>query len=490
MSVLKILKNSLVYGLGTFLINATGFLLIPFYTRFLTPNDYGIVSTLGIIVIIFTTFYLLGQDSAVARFFFDYKDEKNRRRYFSTIWFFSIGFSLLLSILLTFFGRPIFERIFREINFYPFGVIVIWTCFFSLFEALPLAIFRSEEKALRFSMVTYFSFLVRIGLLIYFIAFLKRGALGKLQAELLWAALFSIFFIILMQRYINFRFSFKDLNSSLKFGLPLVPHDLSLWSLNLADRLFLQYLISFRAVGIYALGYNLSLIINFVSTSIGKAWTPHFFGSAHQKETKDDYAKMSTYYMAIVVLVGLGLAVLSRELIVILSTPNYYEAAKIVPIAVLGYIFHSFYKVTARILHYVKKTRFIGYSTFSAAILNTILNYILIKRHGIMGAAWATLISFAFLSLVSFIYSRAFYQVRFEKTRLFKIFAVGSAIYFLSKWIQLDSLYFSLFVKSALVLVFPLFLYFTNFFTQEEKLKFSLIRGRVTHNLLKVFAKV
>jgi O-antigen/teichoic acid export membrane protein len=488
MSIFKIFKNSLIYGLGTFLINATGFLLIPFYTRFLSAKDYGIVSTLGILVVIFTTFYLLGQNSAVARFFFDYKDEHQRRQYFSTIWFFLIGFSLLISILLTFFGKPIFENTFREISFYPFGVIVIWTCFFSVFSALPLAIFRSQERVLRFSIITYLSFLMRIGLLIYFIAFLKKGAIGKLQAELLWAALFCIFFIILMQRYLSFRFSLKDLKSSLKFGLPLVPHELSLWSLNLADRIFLQYLISFRIVGIYALGYNLSLIVNFISTSIGKAWTPHFFGNADQKDAKDAYAKMSTYYTAIIVLVGLALTVLSKELVVLLSTPNYYKAAKIIPVAVLGYIFHSFYKVNSRILHYVKKTTFIGYSTVSAAILNIILNFILIRHFGMMGAAWATLISFIFLFCITFNYSRIFYSVRFEKIRIFKIFIIGLVIYYLSRWIQMDILAVVLVIKLILILFFPLGLYLTNFFTQEEKNKFNLFRVKVIHNLAKVFS--
>lgn len=489
MSVSKIIKNSLIYGMGTFLINATGFLLIPFYTRFLSTKDYGIVSTLSILVTIFTTLYLLGQRSASARFFFDYKDEHQRRRYFSTIWFFLVGFTLLISTLLTLFAKPIFDKIFKEISFYPYGVIVIWTCFFSLFPVLPLSIFRSEEKALRFSLVTYFSFLVRVGSLIYFIAVLKKGALGKLQAELLWAALLCIFFIILMQKYVNFKFSFKDLSSSLKFGLPLVPHEMSLWSLNLADRLLLQYLISFRAVGIYALGYNLSLILNFISTSIGKAWTPRFFSSAHRKEAKGTYARMSTYYVGIVVLTGLAVAILSKELIVFLSTPAYYEAAKIIPIAVLGYVFHSFYKVNSRILHYVKKTMFIGYSTAFSAILNIILNFILIRRFGMMGAAWATLISFAFLFGITFGYSRIFYPVSFEKVRLFKIFAVGLLIYCLSRWIQTGTLFVDLFIKLGLVLFFPVGLYLTNFFTQKEREKFNLFRMKISHNLLKVFAK-
>jgi len=342
---------------------------------------------------------------------------------------------------------------------------------------------------LHFSLVTYMSFLVRVGFLIYFIAFLKRGALGKLQGELLWAGILCIFFIILMKRYLNLRFSFKDLKPSLKFGLPLVPHELSLWSLNLADRLLLQFLISFRAVGIYALGYNISLILNFISTSIGKAWTPRFFSTAHQKEAKDTYARMSTYYAGIVVLTGLGLAVLSKELIVFLSTPAYYEAAKVIPIAVLGYVFHSFYKINSRLLHYVKKTKFIGYSTISSAILNIILNFILIKRFGMMGAAWATLISFAILSGITFSYSRRFYPVNFEKDRLFKILAVGTAIYCLSLWIQTGTLLVDFFIKLALVLFFPFGLYLTHFFTQKEKEKFNLFRMKISHNLLKVFVK-
>lgn len=489
MSSLKIFKNSAVYGIGTFLINTTGFLLIPFYTRFLTTEDYGIVSTLGVLITVLTTLYFLGQDSSVSRFFFDYKDELRRRRYFSSIWFFMIFLCLTASILLSIFGKPIFKMIFKEIDFNPYGIIVIWTCFFSFFESIPMAILRAEEKALKFSLINYVSFIVKVGLLIYFIAFLKRGALGKIQADLIWATLFGIFFIVLMRKYITLNFSFTNLKSSLRFGLPLVPHDLSLWALNLADRLIMQHMLSFKAVGIYSLGYNLPLMLNFISNSIGKAWTPHFFGNAEKKDARTSYARMSTYYALLMVSAGLFLAVFSRELIVLLSQPDYYEAAKVVPIVAAAYILHSLYKVNCRILHYVKKTNFIGYSTVSSAILNLTLNFILIKRMGMIGAAWATFISFVFLLVITFYYSQIFYKVKFEAGRLLKVSVAAVVLYFLSNFVRSGNLGLDIFIKLLIFTAFPISLFAMRFLYADEKDKIRLLVSNRKYFLDELFKK-
>jgi O-antigen/teichoic acid export membrane protein len=475
----EIFRHSAFYGLGDLLKNACGFLLIPLYTRFLSPAHYGIVATLSVFTYLAITTFSVGQQDAALRFYFEYDDAAQKRKAISSIWWFLIATFSAGSFTLYYYGESFFGVFFPKIPFYPYGILSVGIIFFSGFGVICLSLLRAQERSISYSLLNFFGFLLNVLIIIYFVAVKKQGALGKLRADLFYYALIALVFVVVLRSMVGFEFSFSALKKTLAYGLPLVPHQIALWSLNLVDRICLGWFKDMGTVGLYSLGYNLALAVSFASSSLGMAWTPSFFKVAHQEESKAQFARFTTYYTLIVVSVTLVLSLFAQECVRIIATPKYYGASVVMAIAAWGYLFHAFYKVSVRVLSYAKKTLVIGASTIISALLNLGLNILLIPRYGMLGAAWATLVSFLFLAVVAFFFAQRFYPVRFERARLTKIFAAALCAYALAGAAFLFSpgprAFFA--CKVFCFVLFAVIVYGTGFFNEHER---RLIKNLLT----------
>jgi len=370
----------------------------------------------------------MGQSDAALRFYFENASEQERRKTVASMWWLVLAVFSVGSLCLYVYGNALFGMIFPKISFYPYGAIAVGTIFFSAFGVICLATLRAQERSLAYSAVNFLGFLCNVSIVIYFVVCRKEGALGKLKADLVYSACIAIVFVIIMRRLAGMTFSFNVAKRALLYGLPLVPHQISLWSLNLVDRICLGFFKDLESVGLYSLGYNVALAVSFISSSIGMAWTPSFFKTAHEHDAKEKFARFTTYYACAVVSAAVGLTLFSHEIIRLMATPRYYQASIVIALAAWGYLFHAFYKVAARVLSYVKKTFYLGLSTALSAALNLVLNIALIPRFGMLGAAWATLIAFLFLACISFFFMQRFYPIRFETVRLLKLAASALAV--------------------------------------------------------------
>ena len=471
----NIFKNSFFYTLGDFLKNTAVFLLLPIYTRFLTPGDYGIVAMISSVAAFLSTFLMMGQSDAVMRFYFDSRNKEEKKTYISTILFFCIGVFLAFALLMTFFFERLFNLLFPGMPFKPYGLILCWTVFFSVFEMISFTLLKTEEKAIKFSVYNLLGFIVNTCIVLLFVVRFRMGAFGKVSADLLYAVIASVFFLSLIKGYLALRFSFRAIKETLKFGVPLILHQLSLWIINLSDRYCLQLFGSLGMVGIYSIGYNIAFPINFLSSSIGMAWTPFFFKTAGKEAAKAHFSRMTTYYTVITMFVTLVIAVFAKEAICIFTTKGYYEASRVIPVVALSYFFHALYKISTRILVYVKQTAKLSLCTMISAIINIVLNILWIPRYGIMGAAWATLFSFAFLFLVSYLFARKYYQVPFEYAKMAFVFALSTLAYFSSGLMKIDIFGLSIAYKIALLLVYAIVIYRSFFLSTEERKKLKLI---------------
>lgn len=470
----KIFKNSFFYTAGEFLKNTAAFLLVPVYTRYLSTGDYGIVAMISAAAAFISTFLMLGQSDAVMRFYFDIKNDEERKECVSSIFYFCVFVFSCFSLLVAFFGERYFNRFFPGMPFMPFGIILAWTVFFSVFEAFAFSVLKTEERAAGFSLFNLIGFIANTLLIILLVVRFKLGAFGKTFADLLYAAVASVFFIYLIRRYLVPRFSFRLIKRSLSFGLPLTAHQVSLWVINLSDRYCLQLFGSLSMAGIYSIGYNVSFPINFLSSSIGMAWSPFFFRTAQDKGARLHFARMSTYYFVITVYTALAIAVFAQEIVKALTTRPYYAAYTVIPVVALSYFFHALYKISTRLLVYAKQTARLSLCTIASAVMNIALNILWIPRHGMMGAAWATLVSFLFLFLASFFFSRKYYHVPFEYAKLSLVFIFTLAVYFISGMIKSGQIITAVIYKTMLLGAYGLILYNSGVIGTDEKKKLRL----------------
>lgn len=462
--------QSLIYGIGGMLPKAIGFLLLPLYTRLLSPADYGILAFTSTLSAVIQIFFELGISGAITRFYYDFLDRKNElRSYLGTIWIFLTALSFTLAILLSLFGDTLFTALFKETSFYPYGFLTIWISFFTVASTIPLMLFRVREQPKYYVLMTVGRFLVMTLAIIYFVAVLRQGAAGSLRGQLLAGMLFFIPFTFITIRNSNWSIRSNYLKATLIFSLPLVPHLLSGWALSVSDRIILERYVSLDQLGLYSLGYRMAMILDILLTSINMAWSPYFFRlSASEEDAPQTIARITTYFSITMMAFGLIVAVLSQDVIRIMADAAFWGAYQIVPIVVIAFLSHGFYFMLVNQLFFAKATRRLALFTVISASTNIILNVWLVPQFGIIAAAWNTVIGYTLLAILVYFESRRVYPIPYEYKRIGIVLLAGLATYFLGIQINLANPYLSIAIRSLSLLAFPIFLFIFGFLSPRE----------------------
>ena len=438
MNTNKLIKNSAIYTIGDLLPRLISVLMIPIYTNvnYLSMNQKGIVDAIMPITSIFSTFYLLGLNGALNRFYYSDKEEEKRKVLISTLWIFLFVYTLILSIGLILFGQGLSNLIFKGIPYNPFFKLMIVNCFFSTFTMMPLTLFRMKEQALRFGIFNILMTLLNVSFCIYFVVFLKQGAAGNIKGYIWCNFVFSTIYLILTFKDLKFKFSLPILKESLNYGIPLIPHAIGGWIINASDRWFLQQYRELSEVAIYSLAYQIGSLLDFLVGAINKAYVPFFFKTIDVD--KDKYAKtifedILTYYSVLILSLGLGVAMFSKEVITILAhSNNYIVAYKIIPLITLVSITHGYYYMSVNSIFYTKKTKFLAIVTTISAIINIVLNFILVPKYGMYAAAFTTLVAYLFASITTYIVAQKCYYIKWHWKIIIMNMAICLAAYFAS----------------------------------------------------------
>ncbi len=454
----RLIRGSGIYAFGKILPKAIRFLLIPLYTRFLTTSDYGIVAVVSIITNMMIIILPMGLPAAVTRHYFDYtKDSKEFRDYLGSvlIFFLLVGFSVVLG--LTFFGKPIFENLFSKVPFSPYIKLALWTSLFISIGTIPLNLYWVKEQAVKYISFRLVSFLLTTGLIIYFVVVLREGALGKIKGAFYASLIFSVIYLILTIRKSNITISKAKLLSALTFGLPLVPNALSTLILSSADRILLERISTLSEVGLYNIGYQIGGVFNLIMISIIYAWEPIYYTIAKNEavhEAKRIFSRIATLYIAFGSILAAGVILFSREIVCLITTEPFYASYRVVPVIAAGYLIHVIYFMSIRALYLKKKTYIIAPLTGLAAIINIGLNILWIPEYGMMGAAYATLISFLVQTIITHISAQRIYRIPYDHRNLLRIIALSGGVFFMNHFLNFDSIWITLVVKSCIFLTF------------------------------------
>ena len=257
---------------------------------------------------------------------------------------------------------------------------------------------------------------------------------------------------------------------SLKFGIPLIPHTLAGWILTLIDRIFLNNYQSIAIVGLYSLGYQFGMIMSLITTSINFAWAPFFMSTAKEKgeDAKPIFKQLTTYYMMAIIFIGLAISMFAKDVIFLMTTPEYYESYKIIPIIIGSYVLNGMYFMIVNQIFYTKQTKYLPIATVGSALINIVLNYLWIPEYGMIGAAYATLFSFAFALIFTWIISYRVYPIHYEYKRIVKIIGAACVVFIISSNISYVNILLDMAFKSIILMLFPISLIITGVITKSE----------------------
>ncbi|MFY0698227.1 hypothetical protein A8B79_10365 [Balneola sp. EhC07] len=459
----QLIKNSFFYTLGNVLPKVASFFLLPLYTSYLSTEEYGIINSLlalnGVLVIFFT----FSLSRSIFRLIYDY-NEKEREEFLGTL---AVTIFLLASLatILLFVGSPIVSLIYSSISFYPYFALAIGASFFSVFSNIPLAYLQVKEKAKNYVSLSLLHFIVTNLGITFFVVGLEAGAVGYLQGYLLGEVVMALIYVGVTLRFIRLTFKVEYIKVALAFSLPMIPANLSAWVMNLSDRVFLERFTDLQSVGVYSLGYKIAGLVLIFSMAFKKAFDPYFYKLVN---TSDDPEKverkitqLSTAFMSVVIFGGFVVSILGEDVISLLFPSEYSRAHIIIPIVSLGFVasqMSAFYNLS---FYQMKNTKIVMYISIFSAVINLALNYVLITRFGIIGAAWSTFITYVFDICVKIILSRKFYPIKMKLWFIILFTVLMSSIFFLSSnFLSFDVKLIGLGLKSLIILAITVFVYF------------------------------
>jgi O-antigen/teichoic acid export membrane protein len=447
----------------------------------LTPDEYGTISLILTVVSIFAVFGDLGLGSALGVYYFDYyTDTEKLKTYLSTILFFLLPYGLSLVLVAGLFGRSLFQPLLQNVPFSPYLLMAFAVGFFQVLFRYLQTFLQVEGKAGQYAIISSLSFLINVTLIIFFVVYKKEGVFGNSKADLITAAGFFLFSVIVFRQYMVLKFNWQNLKESLMFGLPLVPHLLSGWIMKAVDRFFINHYGGLVELGIYALGFQVGSILSVFTNSFNAAWVPFFMATAKEQGegAKPIIARLTTYYLSVIFFLGILISLFAREAIAVVASAEYKNSFQVVPIIVSGYLLAGMYYMVASHLLFTKETRYLPFITFGGGGVQILLNLVLVPRYSIVGAAWAMFITNLWTFILTWFISSKVYPMRFETTRIAKIFLASFLIVVTGLSLNFSYVWYGLLTKMLLFLTYPFLLFFFGFFRSEEldKVK-TVLRG-------------
>ena len=470
-TVKKLGRLSVIYSLGDISNKGLAFLLLPLYTRFLTPDDYGILAITTMISAFLSMLLSFGMISAILRFYYLFTDDVQRRRFYGAMWVFLLLLPGCVVLVLSQFGQPVFSALFRQVPFEPYIRLTLWTVLLrTAFALMPPNLFRAREQAGHYAAFNFLTFAATVLWTIWFVVIQRQGAVGAVRAQCASALVVAVIALAILLKEVVPNTDWRHLRPALAYGVPLIPHFVSHWGLSVSDRAILERYVSLGQLGIYSLGYQFGTAYQMVITAVNNSLIPMFGRSAKDDKEFQLIPSVATYYVLVITTIGLAVALLAGDIIVLLTPLSYHNAGKVVPWVILGYLMMGIYYLSMNVLSItVGKTKAVPFVTMAGATVNIGMNLLLVPKFGIMAAAVNTALGYAVLAVLMFVLAQRTQTIDYEYGRLSKIFVAGVVLFALSRLLMRFTPFVDVCIGLFVIVLLPFLLKLQGFWTEKEK---------------------
>ena len=394
-----VLKNSFYYTFSSFLVKAFGFFLLPIYTAYLSPNDYGITNLVHSFLGVATFLVSFSLYAAIPRFYVEYKDDQVKiKTLFGSIVIFTFISGIAFLIVSILFSSVIVRFIFTGVSFYPYVLIALVILLFQSLHTIHENILKAIQNGKFLAILSIIVFLVQTSITIIFVVILGLGPVGVLLSQAIISFIYSIFMIFDLRKrnLLSFSFDLKILKRALAYSIPIIPHNLSTSIASFISKIFINNSKSLATVGLYGIAMQFGSLIDLFQTSVNKAFSPWFYSVLHDGKGKSDIDQMefAKILLSLYSIIYLGIGLFSQEAILLMTHSRYALAWKVVPILVVAFSVKSIYYFYVNILFYHQEAaKRIFYASLTGSFLDIVLAAILIPLYGMYGAALSFLIA-------------------------------------------------------------------------------------------------
>lgn len=462
----EFLKDSIVYGLGRGIKKFIGLFLLPFYTRALTPEDFGILGTLSTGILLLSGFLNLGLDSAAGFYFFQAKTKIEKGRVLFTLFIIRL-LTIIPCLILSFFSETISLYLFGS-NEYSW--IVFISCFIipiSLLMSEQTHVYRYYREPWKYNIATIIKSLSNIGVGIYLVILLKIGVLGAQAASLISSflvVLYSYFFFT--RKKYSYKFSPYWAKKMLKFGFPLIWASISAWIYQSSDRFILLYFKDLTEIGYYSIGATFSQPILLINSAVQMSFGVLFFSIFHKEqdqskpESKKAAIDVLNIYLVVSISIALLLSIFSLELVDFITTPDYILGCLAIPFLTFSYVAAQSIQLTGVGISISQKMWHVTWIVVLVSSINLALNFLLIPKYGFIGAAGTTLIAYVIYWLLHLTVSQRFFKIPYKLISILFYFVLAFSLAALVPILQLKFDIYINFIYKIGILVLGLILPF------------------------------
>jgi len=403
-----LIRNYSLYTIGSVLTQAFSVMLVPIYSKYLSTADYGILSSMGILGQVTAIVISLNIAKSLYRCYWDYRSEQEQKVFFGTI-FISVFVLSTINIGGLFIFNKYLGLVYKSIPFYPYYFLVLLTIYIKPYYDIIAIYFRIKEESKKYLFFSLSYFFVNILLIIYFVVIRNAGAVGSLLATLITNILFLFISLIILRKIFVFKFDYAILRNVLAYSLPLIPGAIATWVVNLSDRVFIERFYTLSEVGIYSMGYKLASVIGLLTTGFFTAYHPMFLRIANSsnKEVGLLY-NINKLFMIIALVFTTFIYIFAPNITEVILDPKFYESYKIFRIIIISNLIAIIGSFTNLSLAQDKKMKSIMLIGVSGAFLNIPLNFLLVPMFGMFGAAYATIITFIYISAITYYVSKKY----------------------------------------------------------------------------------
>ena len=455
--------------------------LLPLYTRYLSRADYGAAEVMFAAVVSASIVVRLGLIEAILRFY--YAEGEDRQRVVSStfaglFWFATIGALLALP-----FATQIAEALLDPKTAAEVGQMAelvrisiggLWVL--TMFEFM-LTLFRLEERAQAFFVTTLLNVVATIGLTVILVVGAGEGARGLLVGSYASGAAFVLGLIVWQWRRLSLRFDRELLRRLLRFGMPTMPAEASLYLLNFVDRIVIVRYAGLPEAGLYSLAVKFAQGVNVLVRGFQLAWPPLAYSIRDDKEARRFYATVVTLFTASCAFVVTGMWLFSRWIVRALAAPRFFDSYEAIGLITTAVTLYALYMVLVVILGRTGRTELNFPATIAALIANVALNLALVPSLGIVGAGLALVASYLVVVALMYVFTQRLFPVPYEWARLARVVLVSAALVGLGELLLPTSGAAALLARILLWLAYPVVLLLSGFFSDDERGWLSRLRN-------------
>jgi O-antigen/teichoic acid export membrane protein len=471
----KLAGQTAIYGLPTIVGRLLNYFFISLYTRVFTTSEYGVVTELYAYVSFLMIILTYGMETTFFRF--SKKENSSENVYNTSI--ISLLVSSLFFIALIWVFSPLISSALGYANHPEYIVWFAWILGLDALSAIPFARLRELNKARRFALLKTINIALQIGFNLFFLVLCPwlaknhGGSLINNMFQLIYKPEVGVGYIfisnllasaitllLMLPELIDFKLQFdKQLwKKMLKYALPIMIWGMAGIVNETFDRILLKHLIPsadhpMEQLGIYGACYKVAILMTLFIQAFKFAAEPFFFSQANNNDARKIYADVMKYFVIICAFIFLGV-MMYIDIIIKIIGKDFREGAAIIPILLfanlcLGVFFNLsiWYKIT-------DKTQYGAYISVFGAIITLVLNFWLVPIMGYMGAAWATLVCYFSIMLISYLLGQKHYYIHYDLKKIGFFTGLAFLLYFVSIWLNIETLAVKLAVNTFFVFIY------------------------------------